>query len=807
MYLQQRSKATWIHLGDDNTKYFFSVINHKKLQEAITQLHDKDGVLQTNPTDIARQVELIKPYTEKDVKVAMFQIDSNKSPGPDGYGSGFYKAAWDVIGDDITAAILEFFHNGKLLKQVNSTMISLIPKVTVPDNASQFRPISCCNVLYKCISKMICNRLRKAIDHLVVENQAAFVQGRSMIHNILICHDLLRHYNRKTSPRCLMKIDIRKAYDMVRWEFIEEALSGFGFPGKFVQLVMTCISSTMFTVKVNGEGHGYFAGKRGLGQGDPISPLLRYRICGKGYGSFTPGLEANLEKSNIFIAGVDEETNNALLARTGFSAGQLPIRYLGLPLSSKKWSDYAVLFSIYNFWGSVFILPQSVLKEIDRKCRDYLWGSSVEKRKIPLIAWDKLCIAKKYGRLNIKGCNKWNIASVGKLLWQLAEKKDMLWVKWVHGPLLDCSWYWRKLNSLKVEMMEWYHNGKYVLTASGKYSINGSYIALQGDLTRLPVAELIWTFIMQPKHRMILWLAAHGRLLTKDRLSKLHVPIQDIECCLCIDMVAETQDHMFQDCLWTTELRVAIQNWTNMIIPQGTVMQVLEKIKRKHGKFFKKEIAPAIWGALIYHTWKARNEKVKTPLESTELVRKKKKEFGKFPTAFPLLILLTSNTPPQAGGWRMLNTPSLLSRKLCCTDVSPLVKRSACCSFVETYCVAKNSVTGLRTCTPNSEKSPNNHTISKTADAMLRYSASALLRETVCYFLDLHEINESPSLTAYPLTDIRVIGHAAQSESQKAVSVSTFSLFNRTPIPGVPFRYLTTLKAASMCDLLGSCIN
>lgn len=54
MYLQQRSKATWIQLGDDNTKYFFSVIKHKKLQEAITQLHDKDGVIQTNPTDIAR---------------------------------------------------------------------------------------------------------------------------------------------------------------------------------------------------------------------------------------------------------------------------------------------------------------------------------------------------------------------------------------------------------------------------------------------------------------------------------------------------------------------------------------------------------------------------------------------------------------------------------------------------------------------------------------------------------------------------------------------------------------------------------
>lgn len=96
-----------------------------------------------------------------------------------------------------------------------------------PENASQYRPISCCNVLYKCISKMICSRLKPTISYIVAENQSSFVQGRSMMHNVLICHDLLRHYNRRTTPRCIMKIDLRKAYDMVSWEFLEEALRGY----------------------------------------------------------------------------------------------------------------------------------------------------------------------------------------------------------------------------------------------------------------------------------------------------------------------------------------------------------------------------------------------------------------------------------------------------------------------------------------------------------------------------------------------------------------------------------------------------
>jgi len=77
----------------------------------------------------------------------------------------------------------------------------------------------------------------------------------------------------------------------------------------------------------------------------------------------------------------------------------------------------------------VFILPQSVLKEIDGKCRNFLWGAMEGKRKVALVKWSKVCMPKKYVGLNIKGCCNWNIASVGKLLWQLASKKDILWVK------------------------------------------------------------------------------------------------------------------------------------------------------------------------------------------------------------------------------------------------------------------------------------------------------------------------------------------------------------------------------------------
>lgn len=160
-----------------------------------------DGFLKNgNFLTTLQQLEMVRPYSTKEVKQAMFSIEVNKSPGLDGYSSGFLRDAWSVVGEDVTQAILQFLESGKLLKQRNATTITLIPKIATPEFASQFRPISCCNVLYKCTSKMLCARLKKMLPSLITETQAAFVEGRSLIHNVPICHDLLRHYNSPKMP-------------------------------------------------------------------------------------------------------------------------------------------------------------------------------------------------------------------------------------------------------------------------------------------------------------------------------------------------------------------------------------------------------------------------------------------------------------------------------------------------------------------------------------------------------------------------------------------------------------------------------
>ncbi|KAL9227736.1 hypothetical protein vseg_003388 [Gypsophila vaccaria] len=196
---------------------------------------------------------LLQPVTRKEVKETMFSIPNTKSPGPDGFTSKFFKDAWNVFGEDVVVAVKDFFEHKKLLTQVNSTNLTLIPKGDRPKFVQQFRPIAFCNVVYKVISKLLCARLAKVLPHVIDKNQGACIQGRYIQENILICQDLVRLYERpNTSHRCLLKIDLQKAYDTVEWSFLAQILDHLNFPHAFKTLIMECITTPSYSISLNG---------------------------------------------------------------------------------------------------------------------------------------------------------------------------------------------------------------------------------------------------------------------------------------------------------------------------------------------------------------------------------------------------------------------------------------------------------------------------------------------------------------------------------------------------------------------------
>ncbi|KAL2230043.1 UNVERIFIED_CONTAM: hypothetical protein Sindi_1598700 [Sesamum indicum] len=131
-----------------------------------------------------------------------------------------------------------------------------------------YRPISCCNVHYKIIAKLIVQRLSAVLDKIINPCQAAFVPGRSIgAQELFSIYKQSRH-----PPRCALKVDIQKAYDTVEWDFLLSVLQLFEFSDIFNRSIDECFT-TPFSVGMNGKPHGFFSG-RGLRQGVPLSPYL-----------------------------------------------------------------------------------------------------------------------------------------------------------------------------------------------------------------------------------------------------------------------------------------------------------------------------------------------------------------------------------------------------------------------------------------------------------------------------------------------------------------------------------------------------
>lgn len=150
----------------------------------------------------------------------------------------------------------------KILRQVNATLLHLVPKVINPSTVSDFRPIDCCNVLYKVINKLLTKRLQLVVPLIVDEAQSAFLKGRSIIDNVLWSHELVRGYDRsKISPRCVIKVDIKKAYDSLSWYFPEEMLFYLNFPSKFIKFIVVCIQMVKYSGVVDGEVYGFLMEK------------------------------------------------------------------------------------------------------------------------------------------------------------------------------------------------------------------------------------------------------------------------------------------------------------------------------------------------------------------------------------------------------------------------------------------------------------------------------------------------------------------------------------------------------------------
>ncbi|GJY55016.1 RNA-directed DNA polymerase, eukaryota [Tanacetum coccineum] len=323
--ISQKAKIKWAIEGDENVKFFHGILNKKRSQSQIRgvmangvwiddPVKVKDEFLMhfrsrfdkpllnralldlnfTNSLTNEQKEDLEQDITKEEVKRAVWDCGVDKSPGPDGFSFYFYRHFWSMIEDDVFGAVEYFFINGDIPNGCNSNFIALIPKIIDANMVKDFRPISLIGSLYKIIAKLLANRLVGVLSNLINEVQSAFVADRQILDGPFILNEVLQWCRKKRKHALIFKVDFEKAYDSVRWDFLDDVLDKFGFGVKWRNWIQSCLRSSRGSILINGSPTKEFQFFRGLKQGDPLSPFLFILVMESLHISFQRVVDAGL---------------------------------------------------------------------------------------------------------------------------------------------------------------------------------------------------------------------------------------------------------------------------------------------------------------------------------------------------------------------------------------------------------------------------------------------------------------------------------------------------------------------------------
>ena len=206
----QRSRELWLKCGDRNTKVFHSTVSQRRKRNRIERIIEA-RVWFDSPEDIERVIlnyfssiystdhptsfeaslneigqrvtqemngELLRMFREEKIRVALNQMHPTKALGLDCMSPIFFQQYWDVVGQSVVSCVSEILNTGVMPSGLNETYICLILKVSYPQKITEFLPINLCNVVYKILSKVLANRLKKILPEVINESQSAFVPRR-----------------------------------------------------------------------------------------------------------------------------------------------------------------------------------------------------------------------------------------------------------------------------------------------------------------------------------------------------------------------------------------------------------------------------------------------------------------------------------------------------------------------------------------------------------------------------------------------------------------------------------------------------
>nr|KAJ0219330.1 hypothetical protein LSAT_V11C300114670 [Lactuca sativa] len=493
----------------------------------------------------------------------------------------------------------------------NSSFIILFPKTSDPISLSEYRPIGLIRCIYKIIAKVLAERMKVCIPHVVSQTQTAFIKDRNILDDPLIINEVISWLRKNKSKAFLFKVDFEKAFDCLNWNYLDSVMAQMNFGQKWRNWILGCLSSALASVIINGSASKEFSLMRGVRQ-DPCLNIELEEAKEQGIfqGKTQKKKLVNMAKSKLFGLGVSEVELDWLSRRVNCSIGNLSFIYLGMLVGASMsrlahWNPLITKFQTKlskwkatNFWFGGRLTLCAASSGVAPLRKEGCHGSH----------GIKLC-PKKDGGLDIGSLKAHNLALLGKRWWRFTSRKHELWKDWkghCWGNIVNLHNYLSKdnldlCNLFSQLSVRQDNNTTWRLEPSGMYIVASLRRFIDKTLLpKTPAGAWQWNNLVPGKVNILAWRDCHRRLPTRifDHMSIYNIDV-------------ESESHLLTECLISQEVWHGVQKWWYTFpLSFGSLNEILQCRNLALGSDNLHQIQEAVVLIYIWVFWKFRNDRI-----------------------------------------------------------------------------------------------------------------------------------------------------------------------------------------------------